>query len=79
MFNDDDEVLIDEGVAVAYADYIGHLIRRVRSDYGITDFHLFIQLPSALGILISRNLQACGCLHLYWYDNPTYKFAFTLK
>lgn len=79
MFDNEDEVLIDEGVAVAYADYVGYLIRRVRSDYGITDFHLFIQLPSALGILISRNLQACGRLNLYWYDNPTYKFAFTLK
>lgn len=79
VFDDTDEVLLDEGIVLAYADYIGGLARRIRSDYSITDFHLFINLPSSLGILIGRNFQSCGRLHLYWYDNPTYRFAFTLK
>ena len=79
MFSEDDVVKIDEGIAVAYADHVGQLIRRIRSEYGISDFHIFTMLPSSLGILVGRNLQACGRLHFYWYDNPTYKFAFTLK
>lgn len=69
---------IDEDCAVAYADRIGQILRDVRQN-GITDFHLFLCMPSALAILVGQRLQACGRIHLYWYSNPTYQYAFTLR
>lgn len=69
---------IDEGCAVAYANRVGEIFRDIRQK-GITDFHLFLAMPSSLAILIGQRLQACGRIHLYWFDNPTYQYAFTLK
>lgn len=69
---------IDEGEAVAFANQVGQEIRHL-NEQGITDIHLFARIPSALAVLIGQRLQACGHIHLYWYDNSTYRFAFTLK
>jgi hypothetical protein len=69
---------IDEGYAVAYAGQVGGIIRQLNS-IGITDIHLFARIPSALAVLTGQRLQACGRIHLYWFDNPTYRFAFTLR
>lgn len=68
---------IEESLAVAYANQVGQAIRRL-NEQGITDIHLFARIPSPLAILIGQRLQACGRIHLYWFDNPTYRFAFTL-
>ena len=68
---------VDEGYAVAYANQVGQTIRRL-NEQGITDIHLFARIPSSLAVLIGQRLQACGRIHLYWFDNPTYRFAFTL-
>jgi hypothetical protein len=69
---------IDEGLAVSYANQVGRIIRQLNSE-GIADIHLFARIPSALAVLIGQRLHACGCIHLYWFDNPTYCFAFSLK
>lgn len=69
---------IDEDSAVAYANQIGQTLRDVQQN-GITDFHLFLCMPSALAILVGQRLQACGRIHLYWYANPTYQYAFSLQ
>lgn len=69
---------IDEDCAVAYANRVGQILRDVQQN-GITDFHLFLCMPSALAILVGQRLQACGRIHLYWYSNPTYQYAFTLQ
>lgn len=69
---------ITEGVALAYANQVGGIIRSLNAQ-GVTDIHLFARMPSALGVLVGQRLQACGRLHLYWFDNPTYHYAFTLK
>ncbi|GIK38001.1 MAG: hypothetical protein BroJett011_18340 [Chloroflexota bacterium] len=69
---------IDEGHAVSYAKQVGQLIRHLNAA-GVTDIHLFARIPSALAVLIGQRLQACGRIHLYWFDNPTYRFAFTLE
>ena len=68
---------IDESHAVAYANQVGQCIRRL-NEQGVTDIHVFARLPSALAVLIGQRFQACGRIHLYWFDNPTYRFAFTL-
>jgi hypothetical protein len=68
---------IEENFAVAYANQVGQVIRYL-NEQGITDIHLFARVPSPLAILIGQRLQACGRIHLYWFDNPTYRFAFTL-
>jgi hypothetical protein len=75
---DSDVVDIDESVAVAFANQVGGIIRRLNAQ-GITDIHLFARIPSALAVLFGQRLQACGRIHLYWFDNPTYRFAFTLR
>lgn len=69
---------IDEDCAVAFANRVGQILRDVQQT-GITDFHLFLCMPSALAILVGQRLQACGRIHLYWYTNPTYQYAFTLQ
>lgn len=69
---------ITEAVALAYANQVGGIIRHLNAQ-GITDIYLFARMPSALGVLIGQRLQACGHIHLYWFDNPTYRYAFTLK
>jgi hypothetical protein len=68
---------IEESVAVAYANQVGQVIRRL-NEQGVTDIHLFARMPSPLAILIGQRLQACGRIHLYWFDNPTYRLAFSL-
>lgn len=68
---------IEESFAAAYANQVGQAIRHL-NEQGITDIHLFARIPSPLAILIGQRLQACGRIHLYWFDNPTYRFAFSL-
>ena len=68
---------IEESYAVAYANQVGQVIRHL-NEQGITDIHLFARIPSPLAVLIGQRLQACGRIHLYWFDNPTYRFAFNL-
>lgn len=70
-------VNITESYAIAYANQVGQTIRHL-NEQGITDIHLFARIPSALAILIGQRLQACGRIHLYWFDNPTYRLAFSL-
>ncbi len=72
LYND-----VDEGHAVSFANQVGQLIRHL-NEKGVTDIHLFARIPSALGVLIGQRLYACGRIHLYWFDNPTYQFGFTL-
>lgn len=64
---------IDEGQAVAFANHVGSLVRRLTSQ-GTRDFHLFLRLPSPLGIFLGQKLQACGRIHLYWFDNTNYSY-----
>jgi hypothetical protein len=70
---------LDEAHAVAYANYIGSLMRRL-TEKGITDTHLFLRMPTALGVLIGQKIHACGRIHLYWFKKAeySYQFAFTL-
>ena len=68
---------IDQGCAVAFAEQVGQIIRHIRQS-GVTDIHLFLAMPSSLAVLLGQRLQACGRIHLYWYTNPTYQYAFTL-
>jgi hypothetical protein len=68
---------IEESVAVAYANQAGRLLREMAAK-GVTDFHLFLRMPSPLAVLVGQRLQACGRLHLYWFTNPAYQYAFTL-
>jgi hypothetical protein len=69
---------IDEGFAVGYAIEVGKIFREL-NQAGITDTHIFLRMPSALAVLIGQRTQACGKLYLYWFNNPTYQFAFSLQ
>lgn len=69
---------IEQSTAVAFASQVGQLARQLNSQ-GITDIHLFARIPSALAILIGQRLIACGRIHLYWFDNPGYRYGFTLS
>lgn len=69
---------IKEEDAIAYAEQVGNVIRRLNST-GVVDIHLFLRIPSALGVLIGQRLQACGRLHIYWFKNPSYDYGFTLS
>jgi hypothetical protein len=68
---------IGEGSAIAFANRVGQLVRQLNGQ-GITDIHLFARVPSALAVLIGQRLYACGRIHLYWFENPSYRYAFML-
>lgn len=68
---------IDERMAIAFANSIGQTARQLNSQ-GILDIHLFARIPSALAVLVGQRLYACGRIHLYWFDNPSYRYAFHL-
>lgn len=68
---------VSEALALAYADQVGRLIRRL-NESGVTDVYVFGRIPSALAVLIGQQLQACNRIHLHWYQNPGYRYAFSL-
>ena len=68
---------IDEGTALAYAYVVGCEMREI-VQAGITDIHLFLRMPAALAVLIGQRVHACGRIHLYWFENPSYRYALTL-
>ena len=69
---------LDQERSVAFANHVAKVIRECNAQ-GIHEIHLFLRTPAALAVLIGQRLHACGRIHLYWFDNPTYKFAFTLQ
>jgi hypothetical protein len=69
---------LDESTAIAYANQVANAVRQLNA-HGVADVHLFARMPSALAVLIGQRLQACGRIHLYWFDNPGYRYAFTLR
>lgn len=68
---------IGERIAIAFANSIGQTARQLNGQ-GILDIHLFARIPSALAVLVGQRLYACGRIHLYWFDNPSYRYAFHL-
>ena len=69
---------IEERSAVAFANHVGQFVRQLNSK-GVTDIHLFARIPSALAVLVGQRLYACGRIHLYWFENPSYRYAFVLS
>ena len=68
---------IEESSAVAFANHVGQLVRQMNGQ-GVTDIHLFARIPSALAVLIGQRLYACGRIHLYWFEDPSYRYAIML-
>ncbi len=68
---------ITETEALAFATQVGQAVRQLNGK-GITNIHLFARIPSSLGVLIGQRLVACGRVHLYWFHDPTYRYAFSL-
>ena len=73
-----DRTSLGQEESVAFANHVAKVIRECNAQ-GIHEIHLFLRTPAALAVLIGQRLHACGRIHLYWFDNPTYKFAFTLQ
>jgi len=69
---------IGEDEAISFASHVGQVVRQLNSQ-GITTVHIFARIPSALGVLIGQRLISCGRIHLYWFCNPSYRFAFSLS
>jgi hypothetical protein len=69
---------LDESTVISYANQVANAVRQLNA-HGVTDVHLFARMPSALAVLIGQRLQACGHIHFYWFDNPGYQYAFTLR
>ncbi|MCB2160675.1 SAVED domain-containing protein [bacterium] len=69
---------INERHAIGFSNKVGQTIRRLNSK-GVSDIHLFCRIPSALGILIGQRFLATGKIHLYWYENLNYRYAYTIN
>lgn len=68
---------VEESHAIAYVNQVAQEIRRL-NEAGVSEIYLFARMPSALAVLIGQRILACGKIHLYWFKNPSYEYAFTL-
>lgn len=59
--------------ALAMAIQVAMEIRRLRAEYGTDKTHVFAMMPLALGVLLGHQLNACGPIQLYEYDNRRYQ------
>ena len=57
--------------ALAMAIQVCMEIRRVRGEYGTDKTHVFAMMPLALAMLLGHQLNACGPVQMYEYDNET--------
>lgn len=60
--------------AIALAKSISDNIRKANADYSTTDIHIFAAIPLGLAYLIGTELNACGRIHLYEFNNSTREY-----
>ena len=61
--------IISNGEAIAIARDLTDKIKDIHGRYGTAFVHIFAAVPLALAILIGHNLNACGTIQCYEFDN----------
>jgi len=60
--------------ALAIARELADKIKSLHGMYGTNEVHLFAAIPLGLAILIGFNLNACGTVQCYEFDNSTRRY-----
>jgi hypothetical protein len=66
--------IISNGQAVAIANQLVQQIKRIHAKYGTNSVHIFAAIPFGLALLIGYNLNACGKIQSYEFDNPSREY-----
>jgi hypothetical protein len=61
--------LLTNGQAAAVARTLAEKIKELHGQYGTNTVHLFAAIPLGLALMIGYNLNACGFVQCYEYDN----------
>lgn len=61
--------MISNGQAIAIARQLTEKIKKLHGIYGTNNVHLFAAIPLGLAVLIGYNLNACGTVQCYEFDN----------
>ena len=65
---------ISGGQAVCIARDLADRIKKIHAQYGTSTVHLFAAVPLGLAILIGYNLNACGSIQCYEFDNASREY-----
>ena len=65
---------IASGQAVRIARDLTNRIKEIHARYATDSVHLFLAVPLGLAILISYNLNACGSIQCYEFDNASREY-----
>lgn len=60
---------ISSGQAIAIARELTDKIKQMNAQYGTNTVHMFAAIPLGLSLLIGYNLNACGKVYCYEFDN----------
>ena len=65
---------LDSSQAISVARELADQIKQIHGKYGTNSVHLFAAVPLALAILIGYNLNACGSIQCYEFDNASRQY-----
>ena len=65
---------ISSGHAIGIARDLADRIKGIHGRYGTNSVHLFAAVPFGLAILIGYNLNACGSIQCYEFDNASREY-----
>ena len=66
--------VISGGQAVRIARDLADSIKRIHAQYGTNSVHLFAAVPLGLATMIGYNLNACGSVQCYEFDNASRQY-----
>ena len=66
--------LISNGQAIAIARNLADKIKEIHGKFGTSTVHLFAAVPLGLAVLIGHNLNACGSIQCYEFDNSSREY-----
>lgn len=68
-------LFISNGQAVAIARDLTDKIKQMNAQYGTNTVHIFAAVPLGLSLLIGYNLNACGKIQCYEFDNASRTYS----
>jgi len=67
--------MISGGQANTIAKELAHKIKEMHAKYDTNRVHLFTAIPLGLAVLIGHNMNACGTVQCYEFDNGTREYS----
>lgn len=67
--------IISEIQAATIATDLAHKIKEMHARYDTNTVHLFCAIPLGLALMIGYNVNACGTIRCYEFDNPRREYS----